>query len=136
MTFSGAQADINAALAGMTYAPTANDNGLHGFSYSVTDGVATVSGNVDVNVTPVNDPATISGTATGSVTEDGTLTAGGTLTVNDVDTGESHFQTPASLAGTYGGVMGAASLVRPSQNPAFNLPDYLSSGSSPCGKPL
>src|SRR5439155_13299698 len=29
-------------------------------------------------------------------------TAGGTLTVNDVDTGENHFQTPASLTGTYG----------------------------------
>src|SRR5207253_10064093 len=89
-------------LAGMTYTPTANANGLHGFGYVVTDGLATVSGNVDVNVTPVNDPATISGTATGSVTEDGTLTAGGTLTVNDVDTGENHFQTSASLAGTYG----------------------------------
>ena len=32
--------------------------------------------------------------------------------------------TSRTLAGTYGGVMGAASLVRPSQNPAFNLPDY------------
>ena len=34
--------------------------------------------------------------------EDGTLTAAGTLTVADVDSGEAHFQTPASLTATYG----------------------------------
>ncbi|MDM9647861.1 VCBS domain-containing protein [Rhizobium sp. S163] len=58
---------------------------------------------IDVTVTGKNDVASISGTATGSVTEDGgTQTTGGTLTVKDVDTGEAHFQTPASLDGTYG----------------------------------
>ncbi|WP_210241866.1 VCBS domain-containing protein [Bradyrhizobium elkanii] len=64
------------------------------------DGTATQT--IDVTITGTNDAATITGTATGSVTEDGTLTAGNTLTVNDVDSGENHFQTPGSLAGTYG----------------------------------
>ncbi|WP_245264354.1 VCBS domain-containing protein [Mesorhizobium sp. LNHC232B00] len=49
-----------------------------------------------------NDAATITASATGSATEDVTLTAGSTLTVNDVDSGQNHFQTPGSLAGTYG----------------------------------
>ncbi|KID12366.1 hypothetical protein P279_28775, partial [Rhodobacteraceae bacterium PD-2] len=65
---------------------------------------------VNVTVTPENDPATITGDATGSVVEAGgvsnaaagTPTAGGTLTVNDVDSGEAVFQTPADLQGTYG----------------------------------
>ena len=55
---------------------------------------------IDVTIDGSNDPATITGTATGAVTEDGTLTAGGTLDAGDVDTGENHFQIPASLAGT------------------------------------
>ncbi|SDF84993.1 VCBS repeat-containing protein, partial [Bradyrhizobium brasilense] len=62
----------------------------------------TASQPIVVNITGSNDFASITGTATGSVTEDGTLTAGNTLTVNDVDSGENHFQTPGSLAGTYG----------------------------------
>jgi T1SS-143 domain-containing protein len=57
---------------------------------------------VTVTLNGVNDAASITGTATGTVKEDGTLTAGGTLAVSDVDTGENQFQTPASLAGTYG----------------------------------
>ncbi|VIO74135.1 beta strand repeat-containing protein [Bradyrhizobium ivorense] len=60
------------------------------------------SHDIVVNITGANDAATITGTASGSVTEDGGLTAGNTLTANDVDTGQNHFQTPASLAGTYG----------------------------------
>ncbi|WP_051380596.1 VCBS domain-containing protein [Bradyrhizobium sp. WSM1743] len=58
---------------------------------------------VRVHIDGVNDPATISGTSTGTVTEDSAVqTAGGTLTVTDPDHGQSDFQPPASLAGTYG----------------------------------
>ncbi|MBR0871409.1 VCBS domain-containing protein, partial [Bradyrhizobium tropiciagri] len=64
------------------------------------DGTATQL--IDVTINGTNDAATITGTASGSVTEDGGLTAGNTLTANDVDTGQNQFQTPASLAGTYG----------------------------------
>jgi VCBS repeat-containing protein len=38
----------------------------------------------------------------GSVTEDNTLSASGTVTVSDRDAGDTGFQTPASLTGTYG----------------------------------
>ncbi|WP_194469103.1 VCBS domain-containing protein [Bradyrhizobium sp. CCBAU 51753] len=69
---------------------------------TVTSADGTASQTITVNITGANDTATITGTASGSVTEDGGLTAGNTLTANDVDTGQNHFQTPASLAGTYG----------------------------------
>ncbi|WP_456794092.1 VCBS domain-containing protein [Bradyrhizobium sp. USDA 4506] len=69
---------------------------------TVTSADGTASQTITVNITGANDAATITGTASGSVTEDGALTTGSTLTVNDVDTGQNHFQTPASLAGNYG----------------------------------
>ena len=62
----------------------------------------TASQLVTVTINGTNDTASITGTSTGSVAEDGTLTAGGTLTASDVDTGENHFATPASLSGSYG----------------------------------
>ncbi|WP_172203783.1 S-layer family protein, partial [Niveibacterium sp. COAC-50] len=69
------------------------------------DGTATKA--IDVTVTGANDTAAITGTATGTMTEDvavtsGYLTASGSLAVSDVDSGEAVFQTPATLAGTYG----------------------------------
>ncbi len=71
--------------------------------FTVTDSDGdSKTGVYQITVTGQNDDATISGIATGAVTEDGTLSAGNVLTVADVDHGEAHFQTPASLAGTYG----------------------------------
>jgi VCBS repeat-containing protein len=55
--------------------------------------------------TPVNSPATITGTAAGSLAENAVSNAtGGTLTVTDADAGQALFQSPsaASLVGTYG----------------------------------
>lgn len=73
------------------------------FKYGVTDDHgASAASFLTITITGANDGATITGTAAGDVTEDGTLTTGDTLTVHDADTGENHFQTPASLAGTYG----------------------------------
>ncbi len=74
------------------------------FTVTSVDGTAQV---ITVTITGTNDAATITGTATASLTEDtdlsgGNLFASGKLTVSDVDTGEAVFQTPASLAGTYG----------------------------------
>src|SRR5205807_894124 len=68
---------------------------------------------IDITITGSNDSATITaaagpqdtsaveagGMSNGAV---GDPTASGQLTVHDVDSGENHFQTPASLAGTYG----------------------------------
>jgi VCBS repeat-containing protein len=55
-----------------------------------------------ININNVNDVASITGSATGAVQEDGTLAANGDLDVSDQDAGEASFQTPPSLAGTYG----------------------------------
>lgn len=76
------------------------------FKYGVTDDHgASAASFLTITITGANDGATITGTYTGDVTEDGAVqTASGTLTVNDVDTGDNHFQTPNPLflLGTYG----------------------------------
>ena len=110
---------LNAPVAGLTL----NANGSYAFdpsnlayqhlaqgetvnvvaNYTLTDDQgATATSTLTITLTGVNDVATIAGTSTGAVTEDGTLTAGNTLTVTDADTGQSVFQSPASLAGTFG----------------------------------
>src|SRR5207248_2406549 len=73
------------------------------------DGTATYP--IVVNITGSNDFATITASAAEdtAVSEAGGLanaiandpSASGQLTVHDVDTGEDHFVTPASLAGTF-----------------------------------
>jgi VCBS repeat-containing protein len=74
------------------------------FTVQVTDehGAQAAPVTLTYNLVGANDIATISGTDTGAVTEDGTLTANGTVTVADRDAGQSVFQAPASLTGTYG----------------------------------
>ncbi|WP_184805241.1 beta strand repeat-containing protein, partial [Rhizobium leucaenae] len=81
----------------------ASDHPQESFTVQVSDGQGGITTQtVVVTVNGTNDAASISGSATGSVTEDGQLTANGVLTVADVDNGQSHFQIPASLTGTYG----------------------------------
>src|SRR5436189_19192 len=79
---------------------------------TVTSFDGTATQDIVVNITGSNDFATI----TASASEDtavigaaavadvraGALRASGQLTVHDVDSGEDHFATPASLAGQYG----------------------------------
>lgn len=81
------------------------------FTYAIRLGNGTLSyATVHVNIAGANDVATITGTAAGEVVEaggianaiPGTPTASGDLNITDVDTGEARFQTPGSLAGTYG----------------------------------
>ncbi|XUM24916.1 beta strand repeat-containing protein [Bradyrhizobium oligotrophicum S58] len=94
-TFSVNDADIQSLRA--------SDHIDQVYTVKIDDGHGgTTTQTVTVTVNGVNDAASIAGTASGTVKEDGTLTAGGTLTVTDVDSGEAQFQTPASLAGTYG----------------------------------
>jgi VCBS repeat-containing protein len=59
---------------------------------------------VTLELTGVNDAATIAENASSNVTEDGILVALGDLDVSDVDNGEAKFQDPgnASLAGIFG----------------------------------
>ena len=119
-TFSAA--DLNAGK--LTYVPGQDDNGAGyaTFTYQVRDNGGTAHGGFDtdpvpntitVNVTPVNDPATITGTDTGAVVESGlnpantpfpgTPTATGTLTVTDVDAGDNELvPVTAGTAGANG----------------------------------
>ncbi|MBR0830454.1 VCBS domain-containing protein [Bradyrhizobium manausense] len=83
------------------------------FTYTNADNNGgTGSSTLKVTITGSNDPAaiTVSGSQDTAVTEAGGVanavggdpSASGQLVVHDVDTGQNHFATPASLAGTYG----------------------------------
>ncbi|QDY69418.1 VCBS domain-containing protein [Qingshengfaniella alkalisoli] len=94
-----------------SYVPDEDYTGEDSFEVTVSDGNGgTDTVTVPVTVTPVNDPAAISGEAEGDVIEAGGVEndvpgspdALGTLAVEDVDEGEAGFQAPDSLEGTYG----------------------------------
>ena len=72
-------------------------------SLTVTSADGTANETIIITVNGANDAAVISGTGTGALTEDDPTTqVSGTLFVNDADSGEAVFQTPADLSGTYG----------------------------------
>ena len=78
---------------------------------TVTSVDGTASDDIVVTITGVNDAATISGKLISNMVEDAPVASGsivmfdsGVVTVNDVDSGEDHFQTvdAGSLNGAYG----------------------------------
>ena len=80
-------------------------NGTFSVTAKATDIAGNVSDSSPAKTLEINTShnAQISGTTADAVTEDGNkVTAAGTLTITDVDAGQAHFQTPTSLAGTYG----------------------------------
>lgn len=82
MTFSGTTAAINAALAGLAYAPTPNLNGADTLTITTDDGAATDVDNVAINVAAVNDAPTVAGDGTesaGDIVEDTPSPAGETV---------------------------------------------------------
>ena len=101
-TLNDADSDTQALTAGQTTTD----------SLLVTSFDGTASQVITVNITGANDNATITvnGTPDTAVSEAGGLangspgdpSASGDLDVSDVDSGEALFQTPGSLAGTYG----------------------------------
>lgn len=64
MTFSGTAADINAALAGLSYTPTPDVNGADTLTMTSSDGSAGDSDNVAINVAAVNDAPLVIGDGT------------------------------------------------------------------------
>ena len=77
MTFSGSQANINAALAGLVFTPLVQFNGAANLSVSVDDlghngsgGSQTTSATVAINVNAINDPPTFGKGADVTVLED------------------------------------------------------------------
>ncbi len=75
-----------------TLNPGANYNGTIQLSYDVVDGQGgTTSTTATIQVAAVNDQAVIGGATSGTIAEDATKISG-KLTVEDVDSGEAHFQ--------------------------------------------
>lgn len=64
MTFSGTTAAINAALAGLSYTPTGNLNGADSLIITTSDGFASDSDNIAINVAAENDAPTVVGDGT------------------------------------------------------------------------
>ncbi|MEN9656851.1 MAG: hypothetical protein RL571_316, partial [Pseudomonadota bacterium] len=84
------------------YTPAPDYNGKDSFTVTVGDGKGgTAIITVDVGITPVEDPANISGKDLGTVQEDGILIAEGKLNVSDKDAGQSEMQ-PAAIKNEFG----------------------------------
>lgn len=102
MTITGTLADVNTAVATLTYVPGSNYNGNDTLQIDIDDqgnvggGALTATGSVAISVTPVNDRPvlTATGTTLTTVTENATNNAGQTVasfmgTFTDVDSGAS-----------------------------------------------
>src|SRR6185436_15641656 len=109
MTFSGTIANINAALAGMSYSPTANYNGSDTLTITSDDlgntgagGALSDTDTVAITVGAVNDSPINSVPAAQSTSEDTSLvfsTANGNLiSVGDLDAGSGSLQVTLSVA--------------------------------------
>lgn len=98
----------------LVFTPRADENvaGSHysSFTFRVRDNGGTAQGGVDtsvqytmrINVTPVNDLATVAGDVSGLVSEDAVTSVSGVLTVSDVELGEAGFQAMADVKSLYG----------------------------------
>ena len=89
MTFKGTQTQINAALDGLVYTPTANVNGADALTYTISDlgasgtlgGVQQVTGSIAITIAAINDAPVATGTASlAAVNEDTAAPAGATVT--------------------------------------------------------
>ena len=122
-TASGAIANVNALLAGVTFNPAANFNGSFTIATSVSDGVtAAITGNKAMTGTAVNDAPTATITLPAySATEQVNLTLSGTgLSVADVDAGSAVVQVSLSIvSGTLSAAQGATGVTIGSIGPTL-----------------
>ena len=78
MSASGAIADVNTLLAGLTFTPTADYNASFNIATSVSDGVAApLTGSKNVTGTAVNDAPQASGSAVLAAVNEDTVSPGG-----------------------------------------------------------
>ncbi len=102
MTFSGTITNINAALAGLIYTPTADYNGTDTISITSNDGVATDTDSIVLNITAVNDAPILAGVnaTTAYVQNDSAAIIDSTITTpTDVDDTNMESATIAITAG-------------------------------------
>jgi hypothetical protein len=70
VSFSGVMADINAALNGLAFHPTLNDNGAAQLTISTSDAEFTDTDQVAITINPVNDAPTNTPVALTAIVED------------------------------------------------------------------
>ncbi|RZI84403.1 MAG: DUF4347 domain-containing protein, partial [Rubrivivax sp.] len=116
MTFTGTVANVNAALAGLSYFPTANYNGTDTLTLVTSDqgntggGALSDTDTVTINLAAVNDaPVATIVPATYSATEQVSLALQGTgLSISDVDVASGSMQATLSVtSGTLSVVLGS-----------------------------
>ena len=115
-TASGAIADVNTLLAGLTFTPSANYNSNFGIATSISDGVAApVTGSKAITGTAVNDAPTATSLSTAeSYTEDSALnlidivvsdvdsaSVTATLTLSNAAAGTLNTATSGAVTSTY-----------------------------------
>ncbi|WP_435532831.1 tandem-95 repeat protein [Vibrio hippocampi] len=81
-----------------SFAPNENFNGDVEFSFDVSDGTDTVSANIDVSVTPVDDAPTVEGNLAYSVNEDGEITLSQEQLLSNVSDVEGDDLTASNLS--------------------------------------
>jgi VCBS repeat-containing protein len=121
----------------LTFSPVANANGVGyaNLTFQVQDNGDAIAGGVSIdstpntvtfNVSPINDPALISGTSTAAVTKNlnlavSSLDAAGKLTITDVDPGEAKFRTTVASVGSNLGTL----TIDPTGNYSYNVSNSL-----------
>lgn len=110
ITATGSTTNLNVALNGLRFTPTANYNGSASLQIATNDGAPVQLGGalsdtdtLNITVTAVSDNATIRGATTAAITEDvavdnGNLNVAGNLIVDNPDTGENQFNTTVIAA--------------------------------------
>ncbi|MGL6316972.1 tandem-95 repeat protein, partial [Vibrio sp. WXL103] len=81
-----------------SFAPNENFNGDVEFSFDVSDGTDTVTANVDVSVTPVDDAPTVEGNLSYTVNEDGEITLSQEQLLSNVTDVEGDDLTASNLS--------------------------------------
>jgi hypothetical protein len=112
-SITGTVAKVNAALAAVTFEPTANNEKNSTIKVNIKDGLewnsTAQTGTISLNVTPVNDqPATTELTYTANYTEGDAIVSLDNMGVNDPDSGEQITAT-LKLTNTATGTLTATS---------------------------
>ncbi len=102
---NGTKGNVSCTALGVcTYSPLLNQNGADSFTYTVTDGTTSVTGTVNVTITPVNDPP-VANADTLTTAEDTPATVNVLANDSDVDNTPTSLTVTGSTNGTKGTVV-------------------------------
>ncbi|MEX0819790.1 MAG: SdrD B-like domain-containing protein, partial [Pirellulaceae bacterium] len=98
ITLTGSIANVNAALATLTYTPSANFNGSDTLSVGVNDGNGgTANGTVGITVTAVNDNPTLTTPGPQQFFRDISNSLSSAISVADIDAGSSNIRVNLTI---------------------------------------